>query len=123
MEDNKITIPDALSIITPAQSQQQSSQFNAFSAPSASLLTDSKKQNKPGIKYGNIMQIPVMEAPEGIRYDFNHGMRIYFPKGDKKYHLKFGNAGFGGRILHAEEAEHGREARERRWHVEAPPPA
>ena len=66
----------------PAQSQD--------TAPSTS-----QSSQKTNIKYGNILQMPVMEGPEGIRYDFNHGMRIYFPKNEQKYHLKFGNAETG----------------------------
>ena len=88
MEDSKIVIPDAMSVITPAKAPQQSQ------VP-ASSSTNDQNEKKQGIKYGNILQIPVIEATEGIRYDFNHGMRIYFPKTDKKYHLKFGNAATG----------------------------
>ena len=62
---------------------------------SPSAPATSKSSQKTTIKYGNIKQIPIMEGPDGIRYDFNHGMRIYFPKNDKKYHLKFGNAETG----------------------------
>lgn len=45
--------------------------------------------------YGEIPAIPVMEAVEGLKYDFNSGLRVFFPEGDKKYHLKFSDADTG----------------------------
>ena len=39
--------------------------------------------------YGEIPQIPVLEAVEGIRFDFNHGIRILFPRNGKNYHVTF----------------------------------
>ena len=37
--------------------------------------------------YGEIPQIPVLDAVEGIKFDFNHGIRILFPENDKIYHV------------------------------------
>ena len=45
--------------------------------------------------YGDIQAIPVIDAVEGIKYDFNSGLRVYFPETDKKYHLKFDDADSG----------------------------
>lgn len=50
--------------------------------------------------YGDIPAIPTMEAVEGIRFDFNSGLRVFFPKDEKeenqrKYHLKFSDADTG----------------------------
>ena len=39
--------------------------------------------------YGEIPQIPVLDAVEGIKFDFNHGIRILFPHNDKTYHVTF----------------------------------
>ena len=39
--------------------------------------------------YGEIPQIPVLDAVEGIKFDFNHGIRILFPQNDKTYHVTF----------------------------------
>ena len=50
-----------------------------------------KKENA----YGDIPAIPVVDAVEGIKYDFNSGVRVFFPQGDKKYHLKFSDADTG----------------------------
>ncbi|MDD6338559.1 MAG: autotransporter strand-loop-strand O-heptosyltransferase [Lentisphaeria bacterium] len=47
---------------------------------------DPKKQ--PSI-YGEIPQIPVLDAVEGIKFDFNHGIRILFPQNGKNYHVTF----------------------------------
>ena len=53
-----------------------------------------------GNAYGDIPAIPVVEAVEGIRFDFNSGLRVFFPKDEKeenqrKYHLKFSDADTG----------------------------
>jgi len=42
--------------------------------------------------YGGFPLIPTQEAVEGIRFDFNNGLRIMFPDTDKKYHLRFRDA-------------------------------
>lgn len=39
--------------------------------------------------YGEIPQIPVLDAIEGIKFDFNHGIRILFPLKNKTYHVTF----------------------------------
>lgn len=39
--------------------------------------------------YGEIPQIPVLEAADGIRFDFNNGIRVLFPKNGKEYHVTF----------------------------------
>ena len=39
--------------------------------------------------YGEIPQIPVLDAVEGIKFDFNHGIRILFPHNGKTYHVTF----------------------------------
>ena len=39
--------------------------------------------------YGEIPQIPVLDAVEGIKFDFNHGIRILFPQNGKTYHVTF----------------------------------
>ena len=39
--------------------------------------------------YGNIPGMPSIDAVDGIKFDFCSGLRILFPKGDKRYHLKF----------------------------------
>ena len=39
--------------------------------------------------YGEIPQIPVLDAVDGIKFDFNHGIRILFPQNDKVYHVTF----------------------------------
>lgn len=45
--------------------------------------------------YADIPGMPTQEAVEGIRFDFNSGLRVFFPAGDKKYHLKFQDADTG----------------------------
>ena len=62
---------------------------------------DEIKENAPKENaYGDIPAIPVVEAVEGIRFDFNSGLRVFFPKdgngeNQRKYHLKFSDADTG----------------------------
>lgn len=39
--------------------------------------------------YGEVPQIPTLDAIEGIKFDFNHGIRILFPHNDKTYRVTF----------------------------------
>ena len=39
--------------------------------------------------YGEMPQVPTQEAVEGIRFDFNNGIRILFPHNEKSYHVTF----------------------------------
>lgn len=55
-------------------SQPQSSS----SATSSSQPQQSKQKRPPA--YGEIQLLPSQEAIDGIRFDFNYGIRVYFPK-------------------------------------------
>lgn len=48
-----------------------------------------EQQPKKENVYGEITTIPTMDAVNGIRYDFNSGLRVYFPKDENLYHLQF----------------------------------
>ena len=72
------------------------------SVPQSPISSD-KKDNSPDVNresgqnaqksiYGEIPQIPVLEAVEGIRFDFNHGLRILFPHNGKEYHVTFSDS-------------------------------
>ena len=39
--------------------------------------------------YGEVPRIPTQDAVEGIRFDFNDGIRILFPQNGKNYHVTF----------------------------------
>ena len=55
-------------------------------APAAPASAQPPKQ--PSI-YGEMPQIPTMDAVEGIKFDFNDGIRILFPHNGKEYHVTF----------------------------------
>ena len=59
-------------------------------APAAAPVSApaSQAQKQPSI-YGEIPQIPVLDAVEGIKFDFNDGIRILFPHNGKEYHVTF----------------------------------
>ena len=39
--------------------------------------------------FGDLPEIPTQEAIDGIRFDFNFGLRVKIPKGDKSYRIRF----------------------------------
>lgn len=39
--------------------------------------------------YGEVPQIPVLDTVDGIKFDFNNGIRILFPHNGKEYHVTF----------------------------------
>ena len=47
-----------------------------------------QQPKQPSI-YGEVPQIPTMDAVEGIKFDFNEGIRILFPHNGKEYHVTF----------------------------------
>lgn len=96
--DQNITIP------APVVSQPTSP-----SAPTASNSSTSPISNVPKEKpkqksiYGELPAVPVMDAVEGIKFDFNHGIRILFPKNGKTYRVMFSDLDTGI-ILYAADA-------------------
>ena len=48
-----------------------------------------KKTDSAGIVFGGIPQIPTQEAIDGIRFDFNDGLRVVIPKDAKPYRIQF----------------------------------
>ena len=51
--------------------------------------TPAKETPKQPSIYGEIPQIPTQDAVEGIKFDFNDGIRILFPHNGKEYHVTF----------------------------------
>lgn len=45
--------------------------------------------------YGKVPEIPVLEAVDGIRFDFNDGIRILFPQNGKEYRVIFSDLDTG----------------------------
>ena len=48
------------------------------------LKMEEKKENNPngmGIVFGDIPKIPTQDAIDGIKFDFNDGLRVQIPKG------------------------------------------
>lgn len=68
---------------------------NAAAPAPAKAPAAPAEQPKQKSIYGEIPQIPVLEAVEGIRFDFNHGIRILFPHTEKTYHVTFSDIDTG----------------------------
>ena len=73
---------------------------------SSAIESSASASDRNNIKYGNVKTKPVVEAVEGITYDFNFGLRVYFPQTGLKYHLMFKNADTG-LILYDSDVEPG----------------
>ncbi|MBE6377955.1 MAG: autotransporter strand-loop-strand O-heptosyltransferase [Lentisphaerae bacterium] len=57
---------------------------------------EEKKENNPngmGIVFGDIPKIPTQDAIDGIKFDFNDGLRVQIPKGAKSYRIRFVDLG------------------------------
>ena len=64
-------------------------------SPQSNESSGNASSSRRNILYGDVPAIPVVEAVNGIRYDFNAGLRVFFPDDGNKYHLKFEDAGTG----------------------------
>lgn len=96
--DQNITIP------APAVSQP-TSQSAPIASSSSTPPTSNAPKEKPKQKsiYGELPAVPVIDAVEGIKFDFNHGIRILFPKNGKTYRVIFSDLDTGI-ILYAADA-------------------
>lgn len=56
--------------------------------------------------YGRVPVRPTLEAPEGIRFDFNDGLRVQFPEEGGPWHIIFRDLDTGV-ILYAQDVEKG----------------
>ena len=65
-----------------------SAQSDAQPTPPAPAQPQKEQPKQPSI-YGEIPQIPTQDAVEGIKFDFNDGIRILFPHNGKEYHVTF----------------------------------
>ena len=58
-------------------------------APAAQSGSAPAPAQKQASIYGEVPRIPTQDAVEGIRFDFNDGIRILFPQNGKNYHVTF----------------------------------
>ena len=72
----------------PAATDGQAQQTSAPPKPEAS-----KPKQKP--IYGELPTTPVLDAVEGIKFDFNHGIRVLFPRNGKSYRIVFSDLDTG----------------------------
>ena len=56
---------------------------------SAETTSASGTPSKEVIPFGDIPPVPTQEAIDGIRFDFNDGLRVWLPKGAKPYRIRF----------------------------------
>eukprot|EP00828_Plagiopyla_frontata_P029397 TRINITY_DN38036_c0_g1_i1.p2 TRINITY_DN38036_c0_g1~~TRINITY_DN38036_c0_g1_i1.p2 ORF type:complete len:182 (+),score=10.22 TRINITY_DN38036_c0_g1_i1:157-702(+) len=54
--------------------------------------------------YGDIPSEPVMEAVEGIKFDFNHGIRVKLPRNEQEYRVTFSDIDTGVILFSADAA-------------------
>jgi autotransporter strand-loop-strand O-heptosyltransferase len=73
--DFTLNVDSAVAAPAPAAPQEANNQF--------------PRQDPKNRIFGNVPQIPVLDAVEGIKFDFNDGIRILFPHNGKEYHVTF----------------------------------
>ena len=54
--------------------------------------------------YGEMPRVPVLDAVEGIKFDFNEGIRIMLPQNGKEYRVKFSDIDTGIILYQADAA-------------------
>ena len=65
------------------------SKQNTSMAFSSDAVQDNNKQNQSiPLPFGPIPEVPTQEAIDGIRFDFNYGLRVKVPKSDKSYRIR-----------------------------------
>ena len=76
--------------VTPVQNANDISISTSIPAeePSKAFPIKAQEPKQPSI-YGEMPQIPTLDAVEGIKFDFNDGIRILFPHNGKEYHVTF----------------------------------
>ena len=57
-------------------------------APAAPAAPQQPQQKQESV-FGNIPAVPTQDAVEGIKFDFNHGIRILLPQNGREYHVTF----------------------------------
>jgi autotransporter strand-loop-strand O-heptosyltransferase len=71
-------------------------------------LAPASQQSAPAKKdesvYGDIPSEPVMEAVEGIKFDFNHGIRVRLPRNGQEYRVTFSDIDTGVILFSADAA-------------------
>ena len=63
--------------------------INPAAPAAAPVVASAPQQPKQPSIYGPVPQIPTMDAVQGIKFDFNEGIRILFPHNGKEYHVTF----------------------------------
>ena len=65
-------------------------------APAPAAGNEPQQQKQPSI-YGEMPSIPTQDAVEGIKFDFNDGIRILFPHNGREYQSEYSQEiRFGG---------------------------
>ncbi len=96
--DIAIAPPSLVQAPLPAGKSSSSAQTASDSASNDSSvstsstmpeLSSSVKNANDDKTYGDVPAVPVLDAVQGIKFDFNHGIRVLFPQNGKSYHITF----------------------------------
>ena len=107
MADNTITInpvnanPGDITVFAnpaPAAAPQ--------AAPAPAAPTPQQPQQPPPQPsiYGEMPRVPVLDAVDGIKFDFNDGIRIMLPQNGREYRVKFSDIDTGIILYQADAA-------------------
>lgn len=94
----------------PPEALQDISIIPGFCSSNAPASPASAQQRKPSSSaspqqqnpYGEIPAIPVLDAIDGVKFDFNHGIRILFPKNGKEWRVVFSDLDTGVTLYRAD---------------------
>ena len=86
----KLSIGDVTKPLCPAviEAMHKAVDEMADEKTNDSKVVESKEPPKESV-YIPAPQLPTQDAVKGIKFDFNHGIRVLLPKGDKSYIIKF----------------------------------
>lgn len=90
--DISISVKPAPLLASPAQNQAVDPATDQPAPPVSDTEVEAKiDAPQPQIEeiYGRLPATPVLEAPEGIRFDFNEGLRVQFPAEGGPWHIIF----------------------------------
>lgn len=77
--------------VKPVAIDHKNINVNSTLAP---VLQSSEQPKQPSI-YGKVPDVPTLDAVEGIKFDFNEGIRILFPHNGKSYRCVFSDIDTG----------------------------
>lgn len=88
-QDFSLKVPNPLEGPPPGRQMSSAPVARSAAGETPGQTPESSARQAPEEVYGRITPIPTQEAPEGITYDFNDGLRVRFPETGGPWHIIF----------------------------------